>query len=537
MRSDRLVLAAVPLILIATVLSVMQGGLAGLVVLALTLAASYAVAQRVASGGDLRFVVAVALGSLLLRDVAAGILDAYLALTHPYRALFHDDGAYVLYARQMALFWTGGDIGFPTDPSTRNSYAMGLGVLFAVIGENVMVVRLLNAFMLTLAGLLTYRTMRNLDLGGARWGLLGVVMFPSLALWSILALKDTYVLLWMIVAVWAGSEFIRSGRFLWFVPTVLALFVLDGARRYIFLVFVVAWPLGLALALSGRRRLLGGGLAAICSVGLLLGSRALETYTPETIGALSSLRAAMAQGARSALVDPTPVMRGSAGDRYLVTVSDDMPICTGEGRQVEVPLGSSVVVRLPGSTMTVPDKSAVYVAPCDVIVLVDPPVAAGGTARPATPTPLARPSAQPVVLVPEARNIVAPPAGPQEQAGLQRGLIESVVYLPTGVLFFLTAPFPLLARSAGEIAAIPEMLLWYASVALGLYGLYVLIRRRNMGYATGALALCGIALVLSLAEGNAGTLVRHRAMAIVFVVVLAAVGLDTFIARASRPGR
>lgn len=547
-RSDRLVLTAAPLILIAAALSALQGGLAGIVTLALTLAASYAVARRVADPGDLRFVVAVALGSLVLRDIAAGLLDSYLAGINPYRALFYDDGAYVLYARQMADFWRGADIGFPSDPSVRNSYAIGMGVLFAVIGENVMVVRVLNAFTLTVAGLLTYRTMLNLGLRGGRWALLGVVLFPSLALWSILALKDTYVLAWMVVAVWAASEFTRSGKYVWFIPTLVALFVLDGARRYVFLIFALAWPLGLAIGLIGRRRLLAGVLAAICSVTLLLSSRALETYTPETIGALSAVRAAMAQGARSALVEPLPAMRGTAGDRFLVTVSDDMPDCTVPGREVEVQIGSSVIVRVIG-TPAPPQGATVYVAPCDVIVLVAPAVAAvtprptgaggppGPTARPTpTPGPTPRPSPQPVVLVPEARNIVAEvrPGPPADGMAIQRGLVESVIYLPTGLMFFLTVPFPLAARSAGELAAIPEMIIWYAAVVLAAYGLYRLLRARDLRYAFGALALGGIALVLSLAEGNAGTLVRHRAMAIAFVIVFAAVGLDPLLERRAR---
>lgn len=550
-RSDRLVLAAAPLVLIATVLSATQGGFAGVVALAATLAATLGIARRVAGPDDLRFVVVVALGTLVLRVIAAGVLDAYLAGVNPNRALFYDDGAYVAYARQMADFWRGADIGFPSDPSVRNSYAIAFGMIFSLIGENVMVIRLVNTCALTIAGLLTYRTMVNLGMGGARWALLGICLFPSLALWSILALKDTYVLAWMVVAIWAASEFIRSGRYIWFVPTILALFVLDGARRYVFLVLALAWPLGTAIALVGRRRIAAASLAALCSASLAMSSRALETYTPETIGALSAVRAAMAKGARSALVDPLPAMRGSAGDRFLVTVSDDMPICTGQDRQIEVPLGSRVVVRLPGSALASQDPSVVYVAPCDVIVLIERPVAIGGTPRPrpppgqgtrpsptqSTPVPASTPQPPPqvVVLVPDARNVIAEvPAAPPDPTGFHLGLAESLIYFPTGLLFFLTAPFPLRARSASELAAIPEMLLWYVTVVLALYGLFRLLRGRNYRYAFGALALGGIAIVLSLAEGNAGTLIRHRAMTIVFVVVFAAVGLEALLTRLSR---
>lgn len=548
-RSDRLVLAAAPLILIATILSATQGGLAGVVTLAITLAASFAVAWRVARPGDLRFVLAVALGTLVLRDIAAGLLDAYLADRSRYRALFYDDGAYILYARQMAEFWKGADIAFPSDPSVRNSYAIGLGTLFSLIGENVMVVRLLNSFALSVTGLLTYRTMLNLDLRGARWALLGVLLFPSLTLWSILALKDSYVLAWIVAAVWASSEFVRSGRYVWFLPTVLALFVLDGARRYIFLVLALAWPLGLAIALTGRRRVLAGGLVAICSLALVWSSRALETHSPETIGMLSGVRAAMAQGARSALVEPLPMMHASAGDRLLVTVADGAA-CSVPGAEVEVPLGSKVIARAPGAAPR-QDSSVVYVTPCDVIVLTTPvvgaraptrstPLPGAGTLSP-TPQPTPTRSPQPIVLVPGVPGLIAAapqasvdPQVPGEPSGFQRGLAESLAYLPTGMLFYLSAPFPLNARTPSEMAAIPEMLLWYVTVMLALYGSYRLLRARNLGYAFGALALCGITLVLSLAEGNAGTLIRHRAMAIVFVVVFAAVGLDAFLARTAR---
>ena len=92
----------------------------------------------------------------------------------------------------------------------------------------------------------------------------------------------------------------------------------------------------------------------------------------------------------------------------------------------------------------------------------------------------------------------------------------------------IEAPNPLSARTLSDLATIPEMLMWYGVEFFAIWGLVLLMRRRRYEFAYGLLIVAGVGLVLSLFEGNAGTLLRHRAMMIPWVAVLAAVGGSDF---------
>jgi len=113
--------------------------------------------------------------------------------------------------------------------------------------------------------------------------------------------------------------------------------------------------------------------------------------------------------------------------------------------------------------------------------------------------------------------------GADEGAVPTRSLQEIVSWLPTGLAYALAAPFPWMADRAIELATIPEMLVWYAAVALAVNG--VARHWRNwqqyvhlLGY------IGGIFLLLALGQGNEGTLVRHRGMLIPIVLVFSGAG-------------
>ena len=537
LRADRTTMAGGALLLAALTLAARQGGWPAAGLLLLALVAAYAAARRAAAPEDARFLVFVVVFSLLARDVAAGALDVVLTARSPYGPLFYDDNAYVAVAMQMAAFWRGEPIGFPTDPSITNSYVAGMGALFTLVGLNVVSVRLINGLFITLAAILTYRTMLNLGLAGRRWGLLGILFFPSLTLWSLLALKDTYVVTSMVVAVWGASELARTKGYLWLLPTALALVALDGARKYAFLLLAISWPVALVLTVPPPRRWVASALAAAVAAGMIIGSNVLGSYGIDAFARLGTLRAAMAKDARSALVEPLPVVKADPGDRFVIAAAGRTPDPVRLPQTFVVPAGARVVLADPDSPpLTTAPGAAPTPAPsgfaqsgAPVVVQVGDMVVIGGTCV-ACAVKTGEP--QPLFLTPGAHNVFQVAAPPSTADGsVQQGLVDSLRYLPTGLLSFLTAPFPLTARSMGELAATPEMLAWYAVLALACIGLYRFARERNLRYAYGILALGGMALVLSLAEGNAGTLVRHRAMAIIFVVVLAAVGLQDLLVR------
>jgi len=98
-----------------------------------------------------------------------------------------------------------------------------------------------------------------------------------------------------------------------------------------------------------------------------------------------------------------------------------------------------------------------------------------------------------------------------------------LLWLPTGLLYVLAAPFPWAAHRLVEQILIPEMLLWYAALACAAVGLAVHWRRwRQYAHLLGYLA--ATLLTLGIVEGNLGTLVRQRGMIIPFVLIFSGAG-------------
>jgi hypothetical protein len=180
---------------------------------------------------------------------------------------------------------------------------------------------------------------------------------------------------------------------------------------------------------------------------------------------------------------------------------------------------------------------AVMVRPGDVIVIGPIPSSASSGApagRETTPSP--------VTLSIEGRNVLGTPTpipepstfGRDDALSLPHGMLPAIQYLPRGALYVVGAPFPLAARSLEDLATVPEMLVWYTCEVFAAWGLLLLLRRRRFDFAYGLIVLTAIAFVLSLFEGNVGTLVRHRAMMIPFTAVLSAIGASQFLARFGR---
>src|SRR5256885_746128 len=74
------------------------------------------------------------------------------------------------------------------------------------------------------------------------------------------------------------------------------------------------------------------------------------------------------------------------------------------------------------------------------------------------------------------------------------------------------------------------MLVWYVLLVAAAIALWRW-RRRWRALAPIVLFVAGTVLIFALAEGNVGTLYRHRAMIIPFVVVLAAPSIGSLVSR------
>jgi hypothetical protein len=92
-------------------------------------------------------------------------------------------------------------------------------------------------------------------------------------------------------------------------------------------------------------------------------------------------------------------------------------------------------------------------------------------------------------------------------------------------------PLPWESQSRAELAYIPEQLVWWGMVLTAFWGIASGLRRDALltsllvGHAAIVLA------VVALHTGNVGTLVRHRAMALPYVMVLSAVGIVSIVGR------
>lgn len=101
---------------------------------------------------------------------------------------------------------------------------------------------------------------------------------------------------------------------------------------------------------------------------------------------------------------------------------------------------------------------------------------------------------------------------------------ETVRFLARGVVAYLTVPLPWTAQSRAALAYLPEQVVWYLLAMLAAVGALSGLRRDAA--VTGL--LIGHALVIGAAVaftgGNVGTLVRHRGLALPYLVWLSGVG-------------
>jgi hypothetical protein len=89
---------------------------------------------------------------------------------------------------------------------------------------------------------------------------------------------------------------------------------------------------------------------------------------------------------------------------------------------------------------------------------------------------------------------------------------------------YITAPLPWNAQSRAAVAYLPEQVIWYVLAGLAPLGLLFAFRRDVLltgllvGYAV------TIAAAAALTGGNIGTLVRHRGLALPYLVWISGVG-------------
>jgi Dolichyl-phosphate-mannose-protein mannosyltransferase len=103
---------------------------------------------------------------------------------------------------------------------------------------------------------------------------------------------------------------------------------------------------------------------------------------------------------------------------------------------------------------------------------------------------------------------------------------KALAFLPLALAYFFFSPFPWQITSFLKAVTLPEMLLIYYLTPSILRGIRYAVRERLRETFQVFLLTVLLTVSYALGEGNVGTLYRHRAQAIGFYLMFAAVGLE-----------
>jgi len=214
------------------------------------------------------FLRRLVLYGFLLRGVLAIVLEwtGWSARFAP------DEETYASTGRVMALYWKGDVLLKPWRFSTNQplGYFYVNAVLFYLFGNTEIPIKILNAFIGAFSARYIFLIARDLfGRAVARRSALLCEFFPSLVLWSVLNIRDVWVVFLILFISWKSIEVVRGYSPVALVSVVLAALVLTWFRDYLF--YVVAIPPVVAF-LIGRRSHLGRNfvLAFAAGLGLLL---------------------------------------------------------------------------------------------------------------------------------------------------------------------------------------------------------------------------------------------------------------------------
>ena len=488
-------------------------------------------AQRLDRGGRGQ-IARIAVFGFAIRCATAAILFTASTLLGHGGYLMYDDRAYGELAWGVAQYLHGQPHAPYLPPLWGGDYYL-LGTfvyveiaLFTLLGKQVLVMIMLNGAITMTALLLMWQIARELfGATAARLQLLVACIFPSLILFSAANLKDPLGLLVISAVLWLVTRYERDHRLIWIALALVVLQPLHLIHYYLYYLLLGLVPIGVLLASAQRTRIRLRNVAAATAAALIIGSvsaavaQDLPLLGGDPLVELQHVRYGLSFGRTAFVPTPTPVTASPAAvaarTSVATTAPTTVPIQTTVPRQTAVVQPTSVPVEtvIPVST-TVPRGTGV--ASTTVTTQTTVPIQ---TTVPVEPTSASR------QLTPRANSIV-----------------RTVTYLPFGLSHALFAPFPWSARQLIDLPAIPDVILWYFVLAAAIWSLWK-TRSRWLRYAFVLTYVAVLTLVSALFEGNAGTLLRHRAMTIApAVLLLSGYGLVAAVARLrhvsmSRPAR
>lgn len=110
-------------------------------------------------------------------------------------------------------------------------------------------------------------------------------------------------------------------------------------------------------------------------------------------------------------------------------------------------------------------------------------------------------------------------------------------FVVKAVWSYFAQPLPWRLQSRTMLAHLPEQIAWYLLALLLPFGVYAGLRRDLVLTSMLAAHAAAAILIVALSSGNIGTLIRHRALALPYVVWLSAVGAHELIRRVAERGQ
>ena len=102
---------------------------------------------------------------------------------------------------------------------------------------------------------------------------------------------------------------------------------------------------------------------------------------------------------------------------------------------------------------------------------------------------------------------------------------EGGMFIVRALASYVTVPAPWQLQSRAALPFLPEQMIWYALVVLAPFGLVAGLRRDRLLSCVLLMNSLVAAGAVALISGNVGTLVRHRALALPFLVWFSALGI------------
>ncbi len=351
--------------------------------------------------------------------VVRALLAVLLDWSGYSRRLAPDEETYAAEGWSIALYWAGEIFIKPYRLTTDQplGYFYLNGAAFSLFGHSEIPLKLVNAFLGALSCRFLYGLARELyGVRVATYAAQLFAYFPSLILWSVLNIRDAWVIALILFVSKKSLETVKGRSRLALAQLLLGAFALTFFRDYLF--FVVAIPPVVAFLLGRSGHLLRNVIiASLAAFGLVVllqqGAVSEKTTKRMSLEALSEARQNLATG-------------GSA-------------------------FHEEVDVSTPG---------------------------------------------------------------------------KALAFLPIGIAYFLFSPFPWEITSTLKLFSVPEMLFIYFLTPAILRGIRYAARER-FRESVQVLLLTGLLTVsYALGEGNVGTLYRHRAQALGFYLMFAAVGRE-----------